>query len=84
MEVGREHITSLVNTLVLAYAGAALPIFLYLVLNVNDYPLWFILNGETFGEEIIRTIAGSLGLLVAVPITAAMAAWSAARKQVNK
>lgn len=82
MEVGREHITSLVNTLVLAYAGVSLPIFLYLVVNINNYPWWFILNSESFGEEIVRTIAGSMGLVAAVPLTAVMAAWAAGRKKV--
>ncbi len=75
LNVGVEHISSLVNTLVLAYAGASLPIFLFLVLNTQGYPVWFMLNSEFIAEEIVRTLVGSIGLLFAVPITAAIAAW---------
>ncbi len=75
MEIGKEHVSSLVNTLVLAYAGASLPLFLFIVLNPNKYPLWMILNSEMIVEEIVRTLAGSLGLIFAVPITTALAAW---------
>lgn len=74
LNVGREHISSLVNTLVLAYAGASLPIFLFIVLNPQNYPLWFIVNSEMIAEEITRTLVGSMGLLFAVPITTLMAA----------
>ncbi|MCR4324515.1 MAG: YibE/F family protein [Candidatus Curtissbacteria bacterium] len=79
--VGVEHITSLVNTLVLAYAGVALPIFLFIVLNPTKQPLWFILNSEFLAEEVIRTMAGSFGLLLAVPITTISAAWYFSRKK---
>lgn len=75
LNVGREHISSLVNTLVLAYAGASLPIFIYIVLNPQNVPLWFIVNSEVIAEEIIRTLAGSMGLLFAVPITTFLAAY---------
>lgn len=78
--VGVEHISSLVNTLVLAYAGASLPIFLYIVLNPTSQPMWFILNSEFIQEEVIRTIAGSFGLLFAVPITTLLAARVFAKK----
>lgn len=77
MRVGREHISSLVNTLVLAYAGAALPIFIFIVLNPQGYPAWFILNSEFISEEIVRTLVGSIGLLFAVPITSVLASWVA-------
>jgi uncharacterized membrane protein len=60
--VGREHITSLVNTLVLAYAGASLPIFLFFIINPLNQPWWLILNSEMITEEIVRTLAGSIGL----------------------
>ena len=75
LRVGSEHITSLVNTLVLAYAGAGLPLFLFLILNPLGHPLWVILNSEILVEEIIRTLAGSIGLVLAVPITAVFASW---------
>lgn len=82
LRVGREHITSLVNTLVLAYAGASLPIFIMLISNPNNYPLWSILNSEMIVEEIVRTLSGSFGLVMAVPITAVLAAWELSRKKI--
>lgn len=74
LSVGREHIASLVNTLVLAYAGASLPLFLLLVVQSNQIPIWLILNSEPLAEEIIRTLIGSLSLILAVPITTFLAA----------
>lgn len=76
LRVGREHVASLVNTLVLAYAGASLPIFIILVTNPNQYPLWSILNSELIVEEIVRTLSGSFGLIMAVPLTTCIASWS--------
>jgi len=73
LSIGKEHISSLVNTLVLAYAGAALPIFLMIILNVNQSPLWLILNDGLIIEEAVRTLAGSIGLVAAVPLTTVMA-----------
>jgi uncharacterized membrane protein len=80
LRIGRDHIASLVNTLALAYAGAGLPLFLFLVLNPSDQPLWFILNSELLVEEIVRTLAGSIGLIMAVPLTAALASWAFQKK----
>ena len=73
MEVGRDHISAVVNTLVLAYTGAALP--LLLLLSLREFPLGFVLNGEIMAEEIVRTIISSSGLVLAVPITTAIAVW---------
>lgn len=75
LNIGKEHISSLVNTLVLAYAGASLPIFLTLVLNPNHYPLWSILNDGLIIEEVVRTLAGSIGLVAAVPLTTFLASF---------
>lgn len=74
MSVGKDHVASLVNTLVLAYAGANLPLFLLFTLN-KDVPLWVTLNQEMIIEEIIRTLSGSIGLVVAVPLTTLIASW---------
>lgn len=83
LSVGREHIASLVNTLVLAYAGAAFPILLFL--SINKYqPLWITLNNELFAEEIIRTLVGSTALVLAVPITTALAALYFGKLKNNK
>jgi uncharacterized membrane protein len=73
LSVGREHIASLVNTLFLAYAGAALPLFL-LFEFYKAAPVWFTLNSEIIAEEIVRTLVGSVCLILAVPITTALAA----------
>ena len=75
MIIGKDHITSMVNTLVLAYAGASLP--LLLIFTQNPHPFSEIINYEFLAEEIIRTLVGSIGLILAVPITSLIAAhWS--------
>jgi len=61
----------MVNTLVLAYAGAALP--LLLLLTLYQEPLLPALNREIFVEEIVRTLVGSLGLMLTVPLTSLIA-----------
>ncbi|HVZ67245.1 MAG TPA: YibE/F family protein [Patescibacteria group bacterium] len=73
--VGKEHILSLVNTLVLAYAGSSLFIFIFIVLNPGNIPYWVILNTEMISGETISTIVGSAGLIMAVPISTLLAAW---------
>ncbi len=83
MSIGREHIASLINTLFLAYAGVSLPAILYLVAFQNGVPLWFALNGEPIAEEIVRTMVGSIGIILAVPITTILAAWIFGKKKVN-
>lgn len=76
--VGREHITSLINTLVLAYTGAALP--LLLLFQVYETPFWVTLNSEIVMEEVVRMLAGSMALILAVPITTWLAAkWFGSR-----
>jgi len=77
MIIGREHIASLVNTLVLAYVGTSMAIFIFFELNPAQLPWWVILNNETTMEEIIRTLIGSAALIIAVPITSLIAAYMA-------
>lgn len=72
IRVGREHIASTVNTLLLAYAGASMP--LILLFSVSDQRLSNVANSEVIAVEIVRTLCGSIGLVAAVPITTAMAA----------
>jgi uncharacterized membrane protein len=79
MVIGKEHIASLINTLVLAYAGSSLAVFIFFALNPAQLPWWVILNNETTIEEIIKAIVGSSTLILAVPITTALAAWVAHR-----
>jgi uncharacterized membrane protein len=70
--VGRDHVASTVNTLVLAYAGAALP--LVLLFSQGSKPIGRILTSEIVAVEIVRMLVGSIGLILAVPITTALAA----------
>ncbi|MFN2289947.1 MAG: YibE/F family protein [Anaerolineae bacterium] len=72
MAIGRDHIAAMVNTLLLAYVGAALP--LVLLFTVYAEPLGITLNREIIAEEIVRTLIGSLGLLAGVPFTSLIAA----------
>lgn len=72
IRVGRDHIASTVNTLLLAYAGASVP--LLLLFAVADLPLQWVANSELIAVEIVRTLCGSMGLVAAVPITTALAA----------
>lgn len=68
LRIGREHIGALVNTLAIAYVGASLPLLL-LVSNSASVGLSFTLNSEVFATEITRILIGSIGLVLAVPIT---------------
>ena len=77
MTIGRDHIASTVNTLFLAYAGAALP--LLIILSLQTEPAGVLLHREFLATEIARTIVGSIGIVAAVPITTAIAAWAAQR-----
>lgn len=73
LKVGRDHVGSLVNTLALAYAGTALPMLLLYAFSASS-PL-ILLNQEVIAAEVLRIMVGSIGLILAVPFTTAMAAW---------
>ncbi|MDD2656468.1 MAG: YibE/F family protein [Patescibacteria group bacterium] len=81
--VGKEHISSLVNTLVLAYAGASLPLFLLFSASQSS-PLWFTINSQFISEEIVRTLIGSIALVLAVPISTYIAAHFLSKSNVDK
>lgn len=72
IRIGRDHIASVVNTLVLAYAGAALP--LLLLFSIAQSSVGTVANSELVAEEIVRTLVGSIGLVASVPVTTALAA----------
>ncbi|MEX2587565.1 MAG: YibE/F family protein [Actinomycetota bacterium] len=72
IRIGRDHIASTVNTLVLAYAGAALP--LLILFTISGSRLHDVLTGEIVAEEVVRTLVGSIGLVASVPITTALTA----------
>ena len=71
MHVGRDHISAVVNTLVLAYTGASLP--LILLLSLRGMPVDYFVSIEMVAEEIARTLISSSGLLLAVPLTTVIA-----------
>ena len=71
MRIGRDHIASTVYTIAFAYAGAALPVLL--LLEVYRMPLVHTLTSGEFAEEVARTLVGSIGLTLAIPLTTAIA-----------
>ncbi|MBG0830154.1 YibE/F family protein [Planomonospora sp. ID67723] len=75
--VGRSHIASVINTIILAYAGASLP--LLLLISVGEEPVGQVVTNPVLAQEIVRSVAGTLGLIAAVPITTALAALAGAR-----
>jgi uncharacterized membrane protein len=74
MRVGREHVGATVNTLVLAYAGASLPLLMLFV--VADHSIVSTATNEQIAQEVVRALVGSLGIVTAVPITTALAAFA--------
>jgi uncharacterized membrane protein len=78
LRIGRDHVGSAVNTLVMAYAGAALPVLLYS--SISGVGLGALLGSEEIAQEIIRTLAGSVGIVAAVPVTTVLAALIASRE----
>lgn len=77
--VGRSHIASVVNTIVLAYAGSSLPL-LILVIAGND-SLGAVVTDQVITQEIVRSVVATLGLVAAVPITTMLAAFTQHRVQ---
>ncbi len=73
MKIGVTHLASMINTLVLAYASASLPLLLLFFLYPE--PWYLTINRELIAEEVVRTLVGSVGLMLAVPLTSAIAAW---------
>ncbi|MFT4166396.1 MAG: YibE/F family protein [Microlunatus sp.] len=70
MRIGRDHIASTVYTIAFATAGASLPVFL--LIAIYNRPLFEVLQTESFAAELIRTMVGSIGLILAVPLTTAV------------
>jgi uncharacterized membrane protein len=73
--VGRAHVSSVVNTLVLAYAGASLPLLLLIVLNTSGQDAGAVLTAQPIAQEIVRSVVATIGLVAAVPLTTALAAF---------
>ncbi len=72
LRIGRDHISSAVNTLALAYTGAALPVLLIFALSGQGFST--MVTTQDIAQEVVRTLVGSIGLVAAVPITTAIAA----------
>jgi uncharacterized membrane protein len=77
LRIGRDHIASTVNTLLLAYAGAAMP--LLILYSLSGLSLGIVASSEVVSVEIVRTLVGSIGLVAAVPMTTWLAARQASR-----
>ncbi|MBA3368087.1 MAG: YibE/F family protein [Geodermatophilaceae bacterium] len=70
MRIGRDHIASTVYTIVFAYAGASLP--LLLLFEIYQRPVLDIVTSGVIAEEVVRTLVGAIGLILAVPVTTAI------------
>ena len=82
MIVGRDHVAASVNTLVLAYAGESLPMLL--LFSITHVNLGMAVNVSFIAEEIVRALAGTIGLFLSIPISTAMACLWVLRKAENK
>jgi len=72
LRIGREHVSAAVNTLVLAYAGASLP--LLMLFAVSGQGVLDTITNELIAQEVVRALVGGLGIVAAVPITTVIAA----------
>ncbi|MGB8963383.1 MAG: YibE/F family protein [Pseudonocardiaceae bacterium] len=72
LRIGRDHISSAVNTLALAYTGAVLPVLL--IFSLSGQSFGTLVTTQDIAQEVVRTLVGSIGLVAAVPITTAIAA----------
>ena len=77
LEVGHDHIAATVNTLVFAYAGAALPVLLIFAIGGTSFA--DAVNGEAVAEQVVATLVGSIGLIASMPITTGLAVLLALR-----
>lgn len=74
LRIGREHTGALVNSLAIAYVGVSLPLLL-LFYDTGSQHFLLNMNREIFAAEIVRTMVGSIGLVLAVPITTLISVW---------
>ena len=77
MRIGRDHISSVIYTLIFAYTGAALPALL--LFSISGRSLHDLVTGNEIAGEIVRDLVGGVGLMLAVPFTTLIAAIVAAR-----
>lgn len=75
-QVGVSHIASMTNTLFLAYAGVSLPLLILFISGESAFSTWSqIINSEIIATEMVRTLTGSIGLILSVPIATLFAVW---------
>lgn len=72
LNVGRDVMGTMVNTLILAYAGTSLP--LLMLFRAYEMPLMRVFNMDLVVSEVVRSLAGSIGLICCIPLTALIAA----------
>lgn len=82
LELGRDHIASMINTLILVYAGASMPLLLLFMSTERTFSE--VISLEVVSTEIVRTLVGSIGLILAVPITTYLACYFVKKLQQNK
>lgn len=82
MNVGRDIMGTMANTLILAYTGGSLPLLLILINYQSSFLK--VINLDLIASEIIRALTGSLGLFVAIPLTAAVSAWLIYKETMKK
>jgi uncharacterized membrane protein len=82
LSVGRDHLSATVNTLVLAYVGSSLP--LMLILSSGQLGVLDAINLEVVATQVVAMLVGSIGLIAAVPITTAIAAFFASELERNE
>ncbi len=84
-EIGVSHISSMTNTLFLAYAGVSLPLLILFLSGQSAFSSWLqIINNEIIATEIIRTLAGSTGLILSIPISTLLAVWILKKHYIDK
>ncbi|WP_319202377.1 YibE/F family protein [uncultured Ilyobacter sp.] len=81
MNIGSDIIGTMVNTLILAYIGSSLFTVMLLVMQRTEYPVIRILNFEFMAVEILRSLCGSIGILVAVPLTSYLSSFRDENRQ---
>ena len=80
-KVGVSHVSSMTNTLFLAYVGVSLPLLILFISGESAFSSWSqIINNEVIATEIVRTLAGSIGLILSAPIATTVAVWWFVRK----
>jgi len=81
VNIGSDIIGTMTNTLILAYSGSSLTVMLLLVAQRSDFPLIRVMNFDFIASEVLRALAGSIGMLTAIPITALTAAYFHTRRK---